>query len=417
MNKRIELLRIINNIVIAFCFQTVGIIALGGEISNELIFGALSLAAFVIISEIVQYFIKNLIIYVAFHIGAVYLCYELSMGISGVLGTTEYSFLIHIFRLFMMIVMAILAVYVRVRETLVFYPEISEAAFFIILMLTCVIAERRDGVIYVLFGEMVWAILAVLYYNARQILNAIAPYKNKMSVPYEAVKRNNGRMVVISATIVLVSMFICSLLDYGKEVLAALHFVTYKFFRWFFSLFHFKEIKETEPLEQVSGIGQMEGLLPENYEDDSIIHTIWQILFWVIAAVVIAAIIVVMIKGLREFYKRFNGSRIGIKDKLLKDEVEYLNPLSFGEKAGGAGEKLGFRERFSYEGRVRLIFQKYIKSGKGYKDVRLSQTPCELEETSSGRISEAYKVYEKARYSGHDITARDVSKIKEAVKR
>ena len=162
----------------------------------------------------------------------------------------------------------------------------------------------------------------------------------------------------------------------------------------------------------------MESLLPEGYEDDSLLHTIWQVLFWVIAAAVTIAIVVLLVKVAMEFYKRFNQSRIGIRDRLLRDKVEYLKPLSLEERDGRSSRRaVCLRERFTNEGKVRLIFKKFIQSGSGYKDIQQSQTPSELEATSNGHISKAYQIYEKARYSSHSISSEDIRSIREATKK
>ncbi len=417
MNKRVELLRIINNIVIVFCLQTVSILILGGSISKDLMLGSVSVISFVLLSEIIQYFVRNLILYVVCHLGAVYLCHELSLMLS-VNVQDQYTMLMNIFRFFMMIVMVLIAVYVRVRGSSAFYPALSEAIFFIALMIYCYVADRKDGLFIVFLCEMIWAVLAVIYYNALQIIDAMAPYKNNSSVPYEAVLRNNGKMLGVSVGIVIISMFICSLFDYGKEIIEALRFVVYHFFRWLYGLFTFKEEPEYDSLSEKINDGKMESLLPEGYEDDSLLHTIWQVLFWVIAAAVTIAIVVLLVKAAMEFYKRFNQSRIGIRDRLLRDKVEYLKPLSLEERDGRSSRRaVGLRERFTNEGKVRLIFKKFIQSGSGYKDIQQSQTPSELEATSNGHISKAYKIYEKARYSSHSISSEDIRSIREATKK
>jgi hypothetical protein len=80
------------------------------------------------------------------------------------------------------------------------------------------------------------------------------------------------------------------------------------------------------------------------------------------------------------------------------------------------------RARFSPRGNVRRLFKDYISSGKGFDDIRDSETPKELEENSVGMKSatekgqDAVALYEKARYSSLPITSDDVKLMKNAVR-
>ncbi|MBO6239848.1 MAG: hypothetical protein J6O61_03270 [Butyrivibrio sp.] len=360
MNKRIEVLRIINNIVILLSLNVLGIMSIGLGVKKEVVI--------------------------------VFLCIT-----------------------FVLVIITL--VLERIRGILVFYPEISEAFFFIALYVFCRIAKIQQGVIIVLAGEAVWAILAVFYYNARQILDAMAPFKDGSSVPYDLVKKNNGRMMGISALTVAVSMFICSLLDYGKEIVSAIKYVTFRFFRWLFGFFKFKEQEEYVPLQESYSFGQRQSLLPEDYEDNSIWHSLWEILYWVLAAAVVIVVIVAFIRWIFGFYKALKNSKNVLKDKLLRDKVEYLSPFDHKENGRDVKRNESFLQmRLSNEGRIRLAFRKYIKNGSGYPDVKQCQTPSELEKTSKGKVSAAINIYEKARYSKHQITAEDLRLMKKAVK-
>lgn len=360
MNKRIEILRIINNIVIALCLNFLSVMSLRLGFKKEVVIA--------------------------------FLCITL---------------------LFVLIITAL----ERVRETLVFYPEISEAFFFIGLYIFCRIAKIQEGVIVVLVGEAVWGILAVLYYNARQILDAMVPFKDGSSVPIEMVKKNNGRMVRLSVMTVAVSMFICTLFDYGKEIAAAVKYLVISFLRWLFGFLNFKEPEEYVQLQEKQEFGNLQSLLPQDYEDDSIWHSIWEFLYWVLAAVVLIAATVLLIRGIGRLYKTLKNSRNVLKDKLGRDKVEYLSPFDKKESEKSGKRNGSFLQmRLSNEGRVRLLFKKYIKNGSGYTDVKKSQTPSELEKASNGRVSVAFSIYEKARYSEHQITAEDLISIKKAVR-
>ena len=163
---------------------------------------------------------------------------------------------------------------------------------------------------------------------------------------------------------------------------------------------------------QSGGFGQ---LIPENYVDDSIWHKIWNALFWVAAVIVTALIIYLVIKLIRQFYKLFNSSRIGIRDRLNRDKKEFLSPLKGdNETAFGRGsqENLTVRERLSKLGRIRLLFVKYVEKGRNFADIKSSYTPSEIEKISLDKDATAYELYEKALYSTKEISDEDMSKMR-----
>ncbi|MBO5620868.1 MAG: hypothetical protein J5959_04495 [Butyrivibrio sp.] len=146
-------------------------------------------------------------------------------------------------------------------------------------------------------------------------------------------------------------------------------------------------------------------------------HTIWNVLFWIVAIMVTIFLIYLFLKLIKEFYKMFNSSQKGIRDRLRKDKVEYLNPFESRKESVNARKKkdeLGFAQRLSKNGRIRYMFQKYIREGRGFADIKTSSTPYELEKISlaDGINKTAYEIYERARYSEHEITSEDISEMK-----
>jgi hypothetical protein len=161
----------------------------------------------------------------------------------------------------------------------------------------------------------------------------------------------------------------------------------------------------------------MQGLLPNDYVDDSIWHKIWDVLFWVIAVAVTILFIFVLVKLIREFYKLFNSSGKGIRDRLSRDKREFLNPLS--DKDEGALERrssrLKFIDRLTRRGNIRRMFTKYVQSGRGFSDIRPSFSPSQIESTSLQKEAVAYELYEKARYSSLEISPEDVDEMRKMV--
>ena len=313
------------------------------------------------------------------------------------------------------VVVILLYVYSRIKIKSFFYPHFSESIFFIALMILLRIAQRPEGTIYVLLGEMIFVVLMIFFYNARQVINVMQPYKDRSAVPYKKIRKANQNMVRTSAVIAIIFMFICTLFDYGRQILEFIHLIVYRVLRFIFSFFEFAPTEEYEYEPRQNMGGTMEGLIPEEYTDDTIWHTLWQVLFYIIAVIVFAGIIVLLAKGVKELYKRFRSSKNSVRDRILKDKIEYLNPLEKKENAL-RDNRITFSQRLSNSGRVRLLYKKYIQRGKGYANVKSSLTPTELELTSRDRYSRATEIYEKARYSNIPITQMDVKKMKELIR-
>ncbi len=423
MNKRIEITRILNNLLLMFSLSMVISSGLGAPLNGSLVLACLVLSAFVLVSELIQDFVGNLILFILCHlmgiaavVAAVSSIYTASKAISRVEigGVYIWKVLTFLFVIFMLIA-TILGIYTRVDGKGRFYPDIAEALFFIGLFLFCKVTRTRSAEAVVLLMELAWGILVVIYYNARQVIGALITYHDGDFVPHDQIRKNNGTMLRISLAVAAVGMLLCTALDYGKELLDALKAAIIRFLRWLFSHFHFEPVEETE-IEKTEPMGGGFGqFLPEPAEDNSIWHEILNALFWVIALIVAVFIVYAVIKLIKQFYKYFNGSRIGIRDRLNRDKKEFLSPLeNENENTFGRTKKdsISLLERLSKRGRIRLMFVKYVERGRNFAEIKSSNTPSEIEKISLERDAAAYKLYEKARYSTKDITDADVVEMK-----
>ena len=409
--------------LIMFMVSAVVSLGFGALTGKTLMLSCLVLTAFVLFSEIIQAFVNNLIVFLTGHvlgIGAVLLMlfyiftgsYEFSRAELD--GVPIWKFFIALFGIFMLIV-TVLGIYTRIDKKGRFYPDIAEAFLFIALFLFCKITKSRSGETVVLVCELIWGLLAVSYYNAKQVINALVTYHDGDFLPYDQIRKNNGTMLKFSLFTAGVAMLVCTAFDYGKELLAAIKAGIVAVLRWFFSLFTFEPVEEVEIQRPETHEGGAMQLIPEDYVDDSIWHKIWNVLFWVVAVAVTVLIIYLVVKLIRQFYKMFNDSKIGIRERLNRDKKEFLSPLkgdnetTFGT---GAKDRLTFMERLSRRGRIRVLFVKYVEKGRNFAEIKSSNTPSEIEKISLDRNTAAYELYEKARYSSKEISDEDVSKMR-----
>jgi hypothetical protein len=418
MNKKIELLRIINNMAIVWVATTIMYMAVKMPLDYVLYVNNALLCLFLLISEVVQYFSTKIFTFIPGHIAGIVFC----VWLSGVIGGQPGAYTIT--RTIIMVIITIVAIHGRVSGSVFFYPTISEAFFFIAMMIAGKASGKREAELVVLFFELVWGILMVIFYNTRQTAMALSVYKRQARVPYDAIKKTNRFMMRFYLLVTTVVMLLCTLLDYGKEVYEVVKNALIAFLRWFFSHFTFVE-EEDLPLEEVMRQTEQQHFRPLPYDDNVLLEVLWDLLFYTVSIAVFVAIVITIYKVIRNFIKDFNQKKSGLKDKFGKDKVEYLNPLSEegnGSYDDGRRNRMTLRARFSPRGNVRRLFKDYISRGKGFDDIRDSETPKELEENSVGMKSatekgqDAVALYEKARYSSLPITSDDVKLMKNAVR-
>lgn len=410
MNKKLEILRILNNVMLPFVMAGVLFRAAGMEGNTALYAGNLLLCMFVLISELVQYLCSGITLFLLGHGAGIVLCTYLSVASD----TQNMGFTI--VRAILMAAMTVIAINAKLGNGVYFYPTIPEAFLFVALMIAAKLAKARDAELMVLLCEMYWGVLAVLFYNARQTISAMSAFRERARVPYESILGTNRLMLGIYVGISLVFMFICVLFDYGKEIMDAVGAVMVRFLRWLFSLFYYTVMEEEFVPQPVQGQGEA-GLLPMGY-DDSYIRILWDVLFGMLTIAVAIGFVIGLIKAIRFFIKYFNEGRIGIRDRLSRDKVEYLRP-AFDEQAGGRGSgsksRIPLAARLSNRGQVRLLYKRFVKKGDGYENVRISQTPEEQLKAAYGRgesEQEIRRLYEKARYSEAEISAEDVRQMR-----
>ncbi len=424
MNRRIEILRIINNMMLLYLLPMVIFTSVGVTKSRGLILGCLMVSLFVPVSEAIQLKFSNPIIFILLHIAAIMAFSSLARRFYSGMAFGEVGLIIAdgseisaggaFFAGMIMAVMTGLAIYGRLRDQAFFYPDIFEVAVFLLFLFVCNISGAEGGKVTVLICEVIWAFLLIFYRNAKETVDALVPFKDRSRVPYGAIRRNNADMMTISVIIASVFIFICVLFDYGEQILRAIKGVIVSVLRWIFSHFEFKEeVGEPQPMPQMQG-GGGGFMLPEDHVDDSIWHKLWDILYVVVTIVVCIAVFILVVKGIQAFLKNFSEARIGIKGRLSRDKVEYLSPLDDkGRSSKAEKNRIAFGERLSNRGRIRLMFKNYIKKGRGFSEVTGMQSPSEMEKTAYGyEQSEACRLYEKARYSGLEITAEDVKAMK-----
>jgi hypothetical protein len=405
--------------------------------------GNLSIVLFVFLSEFIQDAVTNLLAFLFAHVfGAAFSLFlmgfiEKSFSYDYFAGVPVLSLNLFVTTIFMLVI-TVLAIRTRLDGKMRYNPEIAEGAFFILLFLFTKMAKVQGGELLVLVSEMIWGILCILYYNARNLAGSLFPFKDRDYVPYESIRKINGQMLGFSVLAAFICMLLSTLFDYGKEILGALKTVLLAVLRFIFSFIHFEEeaeyvVTEKEKVEPSSGM-----LLPQQYEDNSIWHTIWQVLYWIVAALVMIFIVYLLIKLLKSFYSFFNRTESGLKKRLSRDEVEYLNPFVKRESTLSSEKKardfFGLKKRLSPKGRVLLLFQKYIKKGPGYHEISRAMTPSELEHVAwknddasatwkndddsavwqKEKDFTAWQLYEKARYSSASITDEDVNAMKKA---
>jgi hypothetical protein len=284
------------------------------------------------------------------------------------------------------------------------------------MMIACKLAKAGVAQLMVLLCEIFWGILAVIFYNTRQTAAAVSVFKERARVPYESILGTNRLMLVIYIGISMVFMALCVFLDYGKEIMDAVGAVMIRFLKWLFSLFDYTIMEEEYLPPPAQGQGEL-ALHPMGY-DDSYIRILWDVLFGMLTIVVAIGFVIAMVKAVMFFIRYFNEGRIGIRDRLSRDKVEYLKPAfqeETGDRDGRKENRIPLAARLSNRGQVRLLYKRFVKKGAGFEDVRSSHTTEEklrAAYSETGNSQDIRKLYEKARYSKEEISSEDVRRMR-----
>lgn len=419
IDHKLETIRIINNVLLVSLVFSVVVMCFQITTLQMAFLGSAPVVVFLLLSEIVRRRIQNLIAFLLIHIlGAALPIYaahamDIRYYAGRDFGGIYVSSVMLSLRILTAIIIVLLAIYSRVEDKDRFYPEITEGFVFLALFALSLITHQKQVLVPILIGEVAWAVLCMLFYNLRQTRNALITWKNKDYVPYDAIGNNNRLMMGVSVIITLLCITIGIFFDYGKEILSAIRRGLLIALRWLFSHFQFEEMIEYEdPVSDPMSGGGLGGLIPPAEPDTSIWHTLWNILFWIVAAAVTVFIIYLIIIGIREFYRFFNSKGIGLKAKHLRDKREFLSPIRKEENAfEKKQDRITLRKRLTPEGRIRYMFVKYIKRAGAASSILGSDTPMQME-SKTHNTTAASSLYEKARYSTDPITRQDLDTMK-----
>lgn len=419
IDRKLETIRIINNVLLVSLVFSVVVMCFQITTFNMAFLGSVPVVIFLLLSEAIRRRVQNLIAFLLMHLlGAalpIYAAYvmDLRYYAGRDFGGIYVSSVMLSLRILTAVIIVLLAIYSRVEDKDRFYPEISEAFVFFALFALSLITHQKQVLAPILIGEAVWAVLCMLFYNLKQTNNALVIWKNKDYVPYDAIGNNNRLMMGASIIISLICIAVGIFFDYGKEILSAIKRGLVTALRWLFSHFQFEETIEYEdPVSEPMSGGGLGGLIPPAEQDTSIWHTLWNVLFWIVAAVVTVFIIYLVIIGIREFYRFFNSKGMGLRDKLHRDKREFLSPIRKEENAFETKpERITLRKRLTPEGRIRYMFVKYIKKSIDASSILGSDTPMQME-SKTHNTTAASTLYEKARYSTEPITKQDLDTMK-----
>ena len=207
MKRRLEILRVLNNLLLVYIVVGVFLLGLKVPAGPALYVGNVVLLFFVIVSEVIQALFSNLILFLSAHFAAILSSAAASYYLSRAFSNTPTGFndqLMLIMRVFVMVIITIIAIYTRLDSKPRFYPAMPEAFLFPVSYIFFKIIRCPDAEVLVLIGEVIWAVLCIVYYNAWQTSSAMVAFKKRDYVPYDMIKKINGQMLGISVAVFIV---------------------------------------------------------------------------------------------------------------------------------------------------------------------------------------------------------------------
>lgn len=187
-----------------------------------------------------------------------------------------------------------------------------------------------------------------------------------------------------------------------------------QFFKWLIAKIKGSSVEEEIP------IGQDFGTMPDQFPEFKINETfwLWRVLEYVLIASLLAALLFVLVKILASLIRYLQGlalSRMGTPD------AEGEEAFDIHERCDLDGKSVRRKQRnlgpLSYGDRIRRLYKRKLLSSTGQMSPGENKmlgiyTAREWESKLSARGMAA--VYEQARYSGQEMTAEDVRRMRDA---
>lgn len=187
-----------------------------------------------------------------------------------------------------------------------------------------------------------------------------------------------------------------------------------KFIKWIFAKLKFHSTEDKIPIDE--DLGTLPGQLPDFGTNDT--FWLWTVLEYVFILAMFAAFLVLFVKGLIkviQYLHRLAISRISILDIGDEDAFDIHEKCDMDDKSGK--KKQRHFGPLSYSDRIRRLYKRKLLSSTGQMTPGESKmlgvyTAREWEQklATQGMAS----VYEQARYSGQEMTAEDVKRMKDA---
>jgi hypothetical protein len=426
LNKRV--LRIINNCLLAYVIPLTLILMVLP--ADPLVFvNNLSMVLLVLAYELLQERVKNFLWYSVGHVICLYLLFLFSV--------TYGEFWI---RLIVGMAAMVINYVTRIRETYAIYPywPLAGLGFAIYLIAAYIGSKPLSYIGYI--TEIVYAVIILLYYNARSLEYALERSVSHSQVPLDKILHTNRLIVTIWGVVAGVLIFLSTLITFGDELFAligrGLRFLLrciVRFLIWFMSLFP-ERTGTAGGRDHLEEYLQMMGGAPESHP---ILDLIFTIVRWGLVALAVFFVGRLLVRSLRDMYGNFNEAGIGeVEEKVFDEPDDEEQPV-----ARPNDERLRFLDR-SPAARIRRSYVTLIRRSPHLAEVRDYHTPHELEVASGARadieekfykaavyqpagvrleeasiLDQIHLLYEKARYTPEACTRDDADKMRDAVGR
>lgn len=396
--KLIYFLKILNNCVLVYTvFTSILLVYLSPSII--LFLHGFFLLLFVILSELIQIYIKKLIPYSLLHI-SFFIC------IFFIIPNLSYKVPLLCFLFFL----TIFSYYGRIKEIQFFYPDWKELLLYIFLYLSGCYLKSSALCSLALVAEIFSCFLSITYRNMYNLITFFDFSKDTSDIPYSKIRHTNLLLLFLTLIIGFFSIFLTflfqkknALLSYFKTgLLLLLQFIIKAITKLFSS--------PRESVKQNTPSPVMLSPALNDVQSSPFFNFISNVLTILLFLFCMCFLFFILYKLIEHFVSVFQSAKL--PSQILSPKECDIRERTIKQSQKTSSKKVF---RFSNKTLLRKAYIRFILHFPNNKKIHPSDSPYEIENLviseRNSDLENMHIIYEKARYSNNPCTNKDLKKF------
>lgn len=293
------------------------------------------------------------------------------------------------------------------------HMPIGMAAFFVVAMIVGGITGREVIESRALYYGAVFIMLQVIYHNLNNMNDIMIMNHEVSNFPAKQMVGVNTFIISVVALVCMGAMLIINN-SYVYRMLGALKDVIIAALRFIIGLIPNDTEEEPVTFEPEVDRTQGDAAMPVEFES-GVVQDILNGIAMIIGVVAVIAVVVCIAVAVVRLLKKIHGN-----DGVSEDIKEFVSPDEKRVRVGRKIKKSDYSADDAVSVKIRKLYRRMVldKAKKNKKSVNACLTPMELSgQYITAGADDATVIYERARYSGQQLTEPELDSMKEIKKR